>query len=235
MTASETLERLERIVDAAAVAGRVEALLPVGVRPRQLRVRTLLTGMLLVAVEHRPAHLTGVHQALLSLSEEHRARLGIFAEWSTGPHLLTYRQTERNKPEEDEVEHGRVVPVEARLDDLRVAEAGDQADRFEDQVDDESCEDHRRVERHPDEGGDLQPVVLAVDVEDREDDQVGGDEREHAAERDPAVPEHGRERDVADRAYERDHRDERSVQRAPDRRQSAVVREEQRAAAGCSN
>jgi hypothetical protein len=95
MTASETLERLERIVDAAAVAGRVEALLPVGVRPRQLRVRTLLTGMLLVAVEHRPAHLTGVHQALLSLSEEHRARLGIVAEWSTGPHLLTYRQTER--------------------------------------------------------------------------------------------------------------------------------------------
>ena len=40
-------------------------MLPVGVRPRQLRVRTLLVGMLAVAREGRPAHLSRVHEALL--------------------------------------------------------------------------------------------------------------------------------------------------------------------------
>jgi hypothetical protein len=90
-----TLERLERIVDASGVAARIEALLPVGVRPRQLRVRTLLTGMLLVAVAGRPAHLVRVHQALLALAADEQQRLGIIADWKTGPHLLSYRQTER--------------------------------------------------------------------------------------------------------------------------------------------
>jgi hypothetical protein len=32
------------VIDASGVAPRIEALLPIGVRPRQLRVRTLLTG-----------------------------------------------------------------------------------------------------------------------------------------------------------------------------------------------
>jgi len=50
---------------------------------------------------------------------------------------------------------------------------------------------HRRVEGHEQECGHAPAVVLAVDVEDREDDQVGEDEREHAAEADPAVPQHG--------------------------------------------
>jgi hypothetical protein len=90
-----TLERLESIIDASAVAGRIEALLPIGVRPRQLRVRTLLAGMLLVAVEHRPAHLRKVHEALSRLPEHEQWRLGIIAQWKQGPHQLTYRQVER--------------------------------------------------------------------------------------------------------------------------------------------
>ena len=36
-------------------------------RPRQLSVRTLLAGMCLAQADHRPAHLTRVHQALTSL------------------------------------------------------------------------------------------------------------------------------------------------------------------------
>ena len=52
-TASE-LERLEQVIDTSGVAPRLELLLPVGVRPRQLRVRTLLAGMLLIAVHGRP-------------------------------------------------------------------------------------------------------------------------------------------------------------------------------------
>jgi hypothetical protein len=77
------------------VASRVEALLPVGVRPRQLSVKVLLLGMLLVAADKRPALLINVHQALLALSDSERTRLGVIAQWKTGPHELTYRQVER--------------------------------------------------------------------------------------------------------------------------------------------
>jgi hypothetical protein len=86
---------LEEITDRSGIAPRIEVLLPIGVRPRQLAVRTLLLGMLIVLADHRPAHLTRVHQALVTLPEDHQRRLGVLARWKTGPHLLTYRQTER--------------------------------------------------------------------------------------------------------------------------------------------
>jgi len=95
MMARAQLERLEAIVDASAVAERIEALLPLGVRPRQLRVRTLLVGMLVAAADGRPAHLSRVHAALLALPDAEQRRLGVVAEWKGGPHLLTYRQVER--------------------------------------------------------------------------------------------------------------------------------------------
>jgi hypothetical protein len=95
MEAQTPLARLEQVVDRAAVAERIEALLPVGVRPRQLRVRTLLIGMLLTAVDGRPAHLSRVRAALLALPEPERIRLGVIAESNAGPHELTYRQVER--------------------------------------------------------------------------------------------------------------------------------------------
>jgi hypothetical protein len=85
---------LEEIIDAAGVAPRIEVMLPIGVRPRQLSVRTLLAGMCLTQADHRPAHLTRVHQALTALPTEDKARLGVIAAWKNGPHLLTYRQTE---------------------------------------------------------------------------------------------------------------------------------------------
>jgi hypothetical protein len=85
----------EEIIDRSGVAPRIEAVLPTGVRARQLRVRTLLTGMCLAQADHRPAHLTRVHEALTALSEDDQRRLGVTADWKHGPHLLTYRQTER--------------------------------------------------------------------------------------------------------------------------------------------
>ena len=84
----------EAVIDASGVAPRIEALLPTGVRRRQLTVRTLLAGMCLAAADHRPAHLTRVHQALTSLPGDDQRRLGVTADWKHGPHLLTYRQTE---------------------------------------------------------------------------------------------------------------------------------------------
>jgi hypothetical protein len=94
VTRDGVLGALEAIVDESGAAPRLEALLPIGVRPRQLRVRTLLLGILLALVDGRPAHLSRAHAALLALDEDDRRRLGVVVEWTRGPHLLTYRQTE---------------------------------------------------------------------------------------------------------------------------------------------
>ena len=88
------LARLEEIIDASHVAAGIEALLPAGVRHRQLHARTLLVGMQLAAGDRRPAYLTEIHAALTSLTEHDQARLGVIAGWKTGPHQLTYRQVE---------------------------------------------------------------------------------------------------------------------------------------------
>lgn len=93
--AGAQLERLEALVERSGIAPRIEAMLPVGARRRQLRARTLLVGMLLVAVDGRPGHLSRVHEALLSLPEADKLRLGVIVEWKDGPHELTYRQVER--------------------------------------------------------------------------------------------------------------------------------------------
>jgi len=89
------LARIEDIIDDSGAAPRTEALLPAGVRHRQLRVRTLLLGMMLTLASRRPAFLTEVHEALISLPGPDQVRLGVTEDWENGPHQLTYRQTER--------------------------------------------------------------------------------------------------------------------------------------------
>jgi len=88
------LAALEEVIDASGAAPRIEAMLPIGVRARQLPARTLLLGMLVVLADHSPAHLTRVHQALTALPEDDQRRLGVIADWKNGPHQLTYRQAE---------------------------------------------------------------------------------------------------------------------------------------------
>jgi len=90
-----SLAAFETVIDASGVAPQIEILLPAGVRHRQLRVRTLLAGMMLSQADHRPAHLTRVRDALIALPEPDQVRLGVLEDWTGGPHLLTYRQTER--------------------------------------------------------------------------------------------------------------------------------------------
>jgi hypothetical protein len=84
----------EEVIDASGAAARIEAMLPTGVRARQLSVRTLLAGMCLTQADGRPAHLTRVRQALISLPEDDQRRLGVLTDWKAGPHRLTYRQAE---------------------------------------------------------------------------------------------------------------------------------------------
>ena len=89
------LPPLEEIIGASGIAPRIEALLPIGVRHRQLRVATLILGMMLTQADRRPAHLTEVHAALTTLPPADQWRLGVTEEWKAGPHQLTYRQAER--------------------------------------------------------------------------------------------------------------------------------------------
>ena len=91
---SERLALAERIVDASQTAARIEALLPVGVRPRQLHARTLMIGMVLTMLAGRDALLTGVHTTLTQLPEDEQRRLGVIARWKHAWHTLTYRQLE---------------------------------------------------------------------------------------------------------------------------------------------
>jgi hypothetical protein len=90
-----TLTALEDVIDASGTAARIEAMLPIGVRGRQLSVRTLLAGLCLTQADGRPAHLTRARQALTSLPADDQRRLGVITDWKNGPHQLTYRQTER--------------------------------------------------------------------------------------------------------------------------------------------
>ena len=89
------LQRLEEIIDGSGLAPRIEALLPAGVRHRQLKAATLILGMMLTLADRRPAHLTQVHAALTALPAADQARLGVTESWKAGPHQLTYRQAER--------------------------------------------------------------------------------------------------------------------------------------------
>jgi hypothetical protein len=95
VSAPAGLTAVEQVIGSSGIAARIETLLPIGVRPRQLSVRVLLAGMCLTQADGRPAHLTRVHQALVSLPEDDQRRLGVIADWKHGPHQLTYRQVER--------------------------------------------------------------------------------------------------------------------------------------------
>jgi hypothetical protein len=88
------LAAIEAIIDTSGVAPAIEALLPAGVRHRQLPARTLLTGMMLALDDRRPAYLTEARAALTSLPEADQARLGVTEDWHGRPHQLTYRQVE---------------------------------------------------------------------------------------------------------------------------------------------
>jgi hypothetical protein len=91
---SVPLAVIEDIIDASGIAAAIEGLLPAAVRDRQLSARTLLTGMMLALDDRRPAYLTEARAALTTLPGPDQERLGVTVTWKTGPHQLTYRQTE---------------------------------------------------------------------------------------------------------------------------------------------
>jgi hypothetical protein len=85
---SDDLDRIEEIIHTSGAAA-IELLLPIGVRPRQLKITTLLIGMTLTMRAGRPALLTDVHTTLTALPEPVQRRLGVIARWRHGWHRLT--------------------------------------------------------------------------------------------------------------------------------------------------
>ena len=75
------LAAIEAIIDASGAAPAIEALRPAGVRHRQLRTRTLLTGMMLALDDRRPAYLTEIRAALTSLPGACQVRPGVTGDW----------------------------------------------------------------------------------------------------------------------------------------------------------
>src|SRR5439155_18617029 len=105
---------------------------------------------------------------------------------------------------------------------------GNQPEPLESEFDDKTGGNHRQVEGREQEPGHAPAVVLAVDVENWQDDQVSEDEGEDAAEADAAVPEHRRQWNVANRADEAEDRDEGSDDRSPELRERRVRLKEDR-------
>lgn len=75
------LAGLEAIIAVSGAGEAIEALLPGGVRSRQLHAGTLLAGKMLALADRRPAHLTEALSALLALPEHDQKRLGVIENW----------------------------------------------------------------------------------------------------------------------------------------------------------
>ncbi|HYV81615.1 MAG TPA: hypothetical protein VE979_26150, partial [Streptosporangiaceae bacterium] len=87
-------------------------------------------------------------------------------------------QQRRSEQQENYVEVGRVVPLHTDLADPRVSGGRNQPERTERELDDVSGDDHGGVGGPEHHQHHLGPVVLPVDEQDRDDDQVGEDERD---------------------------------------------------------
>src|ERR1043166_7872772 len=99
---------------------------------------------------------------------------------------------------------------------MRATGVRNESEPLKPELDDERRGCHRQVERSENEPHHSRAVVLSVNVENRQHDEIGEDERDYAAEADSAVPEHRRTRNVADRADKRENRDDRSNDRSPE-------------------
>ena len=103
-----------------------------------------------------------------------------------------------------------------------------QPGRQKEELHDQARHGHRNVRGDQEEQRHAPAVVLAIDVEDRQDNQVREDERDDAPETDAAVPQHGGQRYVADRAYKGKHRDDGSDDGTPDRGDDRMLHQEER-------
>lgn len=109
---------IEAVVDEAGVAPLIEAMLPVGVRPRQLGVRTILVGMLLALVERRTAGRPGTQVPTAEAHDARRSRhrLGLHAAVADGVRGERGVCSSRRVRESDESAISGAGPLDRHLD-----------------------------------------------------------------------------------------------------------------------
>jgi hypothetical protein len=77
---------------------------------------------------------------------------------------------------EDDVQHRRVIERDSRVDDRGMALMRHPPRQMKEPLHDERGEHHRDIERHSHECRHLSAVILAVDIQDRQDDEVAENE-----------------------------------------------------------
>src|SRR5216684_3113485 len=160
---------------------------------------------------------TETAQSKVLVGVPHRCRSVHHAQHRRAPGFQESPDQQSRENEKCDVEPRRVVPSDGSIDHPRVPLGGDKTEHPEYQLDNQRRSSHRSVERREQKGSHLQSVVFAIDIQNRKDDQIGEDERDHATETDSAVPQYGSQRNIPDRAYERDDRHQRAYNRSPNR------------------
>src|SRR5436853_6151384 len=94
----------------------------------------------------------------------------------------------------------------------------DYTESAEKKFDDQSSDRHGAVKNCNNECSYFPAVMLSVDVDDPKNNQVGINQGDHAAEADPTVPKHRRQRNIADGANKGEDRNQWSDNWPPQRR-----------------
>src|SRR5438270_10579 len=100
-------------------------------------------------------------------------------------------QQHRCEDKKNNVENCCVVPLDRGLDNFGVSLCWHKSHSLEDQLNDKCCGCHRSVHGSEQKYADTQAVIFSVNVQDRQHDQIGVDERQYAAEAAAAIPQHG--------------------------------------------
>src|SRR5438067_412947 len=118
-----------------------------------------------------------------------------------------------------EIEPTRVIPNDVRVFDRagRSRTLWNESEAAENEIDDNSRENHRSVEDCGNPGGRSDAVILRVNADNRDNDQVCVNKRNHAAETDAVRPKQTSERNVSNGTNERNHGNDGANQRVLDR------------------
>ena len=108
--------------------------------------------------------------------------------WASGSEESDHKHA--TNYEKNRVKNGRVIKVHGRFHNLGISLPWNPPGQLEPEFDHEGAGKHGGIKGRQEEPHHFPSVVLAVDVEDRNDDQVREDEGDDTSKTDPSVPQH---------------------------------------------
>src|SRR5579859_5891286 len=93
--------------------------------------------------------------------------------------------------QEDNVEHGGVVPLDAASQGDDIAVLWNDPQGLKQEFDHIASSCHGDIEGQQNIAHNLPAIVFAIDVQDWQDDQIGKDEADNSTKANPAPPQHG--------------------------------------------